>query len=77
MVKTLKAYWLGIWKEPGNAIRELLDLTTPAVTVILIALFGITMLFEHSMNRNTLDTLSGGALFFITLLIGPIAGAIG
>ncbi len=77
MVNTLRAYWLRIWKEPGNAIRELLDLTTPDVTVVLIALFGITMLFEHSINRNMLDTLSGGTLFFIILLIGPIAGAIG
>lgn len=76
MIETLKEYWLRIWKEPRFAIRELLDITTPAITIFLVALFGITMLVERSITRNSLDTIAGGALFFIVLVIGPVAGAL-
>lgn len=76
MIETLKSNWMRIWQEPQRAIRELIDTTTPAITVLLVALFGITTLVDHATTNHPLDNISGGALFVITLLIGPVVGGI-
>ncbi|MFC4076555.1 YIP1 family protein [Salinithrix halophila] len=77
MIETLKTNWMRIWKEPRRVISDLVDETTPALTAVLVALFGITLIIEHASTRNMLDTLSGGSLFFISLVIGPLLGALG
>lgn len=76
MLETLKTNWMRIWKEPRSAIRDLIDNTTPAITLFLIALFGVTILVDHATSRNPLDGISGGSFFVIVFVIGPIMGVL-
>jgi hypothetical protein len=76
MIETLTTYWMGIWKEPREAIRELLDRTSPSITCLLIALFGITLVVTQATTRNPLDMISGGAFFLIVMVVGPVVGGI-
>lgn len=76
MIETLKTNWMRIWKEPRDAIRDLTDTTTVAITLFLVSLFGVTFLVDHATTSNPLDSISGGAFFVIVLVIGPIVGGL-
>ncbi|TCS92837.1 YIP1 family protein [Hazenella coriacea] len=76
MIQVLKSYWLRIWKEPRVAIHDAMKETTPALSILLISLFGITLFVEQASMRDMGDTTSGGALFILAFIIGPILGAL-
>lgn len=65
-----------ILKEPRIAIREAIEETTPLLTIVLVCLFGITLFWEQASVRNMGDDTSGGALFVLSFVVGPITGVV-
>ncbi|WP_028776110.1 YIP1 family protein [Shimazuella kribbensis] len=76
MISTLKKYWISMLKEPRNTVHEALIEGTKGTTILLIILFGATLFISAAVSRDLGDTTPTLVILLLSLILGPIIGAI-
>ncbi|MRG28476.1 Yip1 domain-containing protein [Laceyella tengchongensis] len=76
VLDVLRVYWVQLIKQPKNTIRQAMEETSTKLLFVLISLFGITLCLEQAMNRDAGDTTSIPVILLLSMVIGPILGAV-
>lgn len=76
MPSILKKYWMPIFRHPKQNIRLAMDETSAKVLFILISLYGMNAFLDQAMGRSLGDTIPFAAILVLSILLGPMLGAI-